>query len=99
VLIESGNGRNEIHLVIDQRVTGGWIGNSVPVLQILASHWTHVAAVFSRSGMTLYLNGFQAGSNPEGLLSRVKNDSENTLGAGWGGNDSKARSMKCGFGR
>src|SRR5437867_12352523 len=35
VLVASGNGTNELHLVIDQRVTGGWIGNNVPVLQIL----------------------------------------------------------------
>ena len=51
-----------------------------------AGEWVHVASVFTTNGATLLVNGRAVGSDPNVLLSRVKENTENFLGAvadGW----------------
>ncbi len=84
VLVANNTG-NHIHLAIDQKVSP-WIGQSTTSPQLNeAGRWTHVAAVLSRKGMILYADGDPVGTNNAGMLSLINQHSENTLGAGWGG--------------
>ncbi len=82
----AGNNTNQINLTLDQQVTP-WIGQTIPVLDALtAGEWVHVASVFTTNGAILSVNGRPVGANPTFVLSLVKEDTADSLGASADGN-------------
>jgi len=76
---------NRINLVLDEQVTP-WVGTGLGLDNAMsAGEWVHVASVFTTNGATLFVNGRRINSNPNLLLSQVKEHTENALGAIAGG--------------
>jgi signal transduction histidine kinase/CheY-like chemotaxis protein/ligand-binding sensor domain-containing protein len=77
----AGANTNQINLTADQQVSP-WIGQSIPAPNAMtAGEWVHVAAVLTTNGATLLVNGHKIDSNPNLLLSRLKENTENVLGS------------------
>ncbi len=77
----AGNDTNQINLTLDQQISP-WIGQTIPAPDAMkAGEWVHVACVFTTNGATLFVNGQEAGTNPNLLLSMVKENTENILGS------------------
>ena len=87
IILAAGSDTNRIDLILNEKLTGGWVGQSVLALNAMTvGAWVHVAGVFTTSGATLLVNGQTVGSNPNLLRSRVKEDTENVLGSTGNGN-------------
>ena len=79
--VMAGNDTNRVDLIIDEKVNP-WVGqNIVSDNAMTAGEWVHVACVFTTNGTTLLINGRAAGAKPDVLLSKVKENTENFLGA------------------
>jgi signal transduction histidine kinase/DNA-binding response OmpR family regulator/protocatechuate 3,4-dioxygenase beta subunit len=85
IALAAANYTNQINLVLDQQITP-WIGQTISAFEAMsAGKWVHVAGVFTTNGATLFVNGQEIGANPNLLLSMVKTNTENVLGAAAGG--------------
>ena len=81
----AANDTNRISLVVDEKLNS-WVGVGIGHDNAMAAgEWVHVACVFANNGATLFVNGRQVGYNPNLLLSRVRENTENALGSGGSG--------------
>jgi signal transduction histidine kinase/CheY-like chemotaxis protein/ligand-binding sensor domain-containing protein len=73
---------NQIDLIADEQVAPNpWIGqNILAPAAMSAGQWVQVACVFKTNGTALFVNGKPFGTNPNLLLSMVKDDTEDFLG-------------------
>jgi signal transduction histidine kinase/DNA-binding response OmpR family regulator/ligand-binding sensor domain-containing protein/protocatechuate 3,4-dioxygenase beta subunit len=74
---------NQIDLIADEQVAPKpWIGQNIVAPDAMtAGQWVHVACVFTTNGAALLINGRPIGTNPDLLLSKVKENTENVLGS------------------